>query len=77
MKVIAKDDETQEPQVSREDELKKMRKKAEKGDLDEMKREKETYIDEQDIKPRGNVGFSKRKFPKKKIKQSLVDDVDV
>ena len=50
---------------------------AEKGDLDEMKREKETYIDEQDIKPRGNVGFSKRKFTKKKIKQSLVDDVDV
>ena len=38
--------ETVDLKVSKEDEVKKMRKMAEKGDLDEGRREKETYIDQ-------------------------------
>ena len=63
--------------VSKEDELKKMRKMAEKGNLDEGRREKETYIDQLDIKVKSGTGFAKRKVANKKVKQSLVDDIDL
>ena len=60
-------------EVNKEDELKEMRRLAEKGNLDENMRRKETYIDDQPPVTGKSGGFKKRKSAKG-TKKSLVED---
>ena len=60
-------------EVTKEDELKEMRRLAEKGNLDESMRRKETYLDDAPPVTGKSGGFKKRKSAKG-AKKSLVED---